>query len=354
MKRLIQALCASTVVLISTPVFAEPQITVLGEFEERPGNPAVGPDGTVYFSVHPFDDPEFKVMQLVGSEGVPFPTPEISRSFAAVIGIQVEQDGTVWILDMGSEESSPKLLGWNTQNNTLKAIHYLPNEVSVHNSFHQDFAIDEVRRKAFIADMSRGGIIDESNPAIVVVDLDTGQARRVLEGHETLQPQTEQTMLAEGEPLTFTDPEGNSHPVELGLNPIAIDAQNEWVYFSTIHPGTLYRIPAETLGNFAIAEADLSAAIEPFAEKPSSDGIAADGQGQVYITNVADNAISIADESGTRIWVQDSRMVWPDAVYVAPDGSVVATINQLNRAAPFNEGIHGAERPFLIIRIQEE
>ena len=138
MKRLIQALCASTVVLISTPVFAEPQITVLGEFEERPGNPSVGPDGTVYFSVHPFDDPEFKVMQLVGSEGVPFPTPEISRSFAAVIGIQVEQDGTVWILDMGSEESSPKLLGWNTQNNTLKAIHYLPNEVSVHNSFQKE------------------------------------------------------------------------------------------------------------------------------------------------------------------------------------------------------------------------
>ncbi|MEO1295501.1 MAG: L-dopachrome tautomerase-related protein [Cyanobacteria bacterium J06636_16] len=352
MKRLIQALGVAAV-LFAAPAYAEPEITILGEFNERPGNPAVGPDGTLYFSVHPFDQPEFKVMQLVGSEGVPFPTPEISRSFAAVIGIQVEQDGTVWILDMGSEETSPKLLGWDAQNNILKAVHYLPDEVSVANSFHQDFAIDEVRRKAFIADMSRGGVIDDSNPAMVVVDLDTGQARRVLEGHESLQPQAGQTMIAEGKPLTFTDEQGNSYPVELGLNPIAIDAQNEWVYFSTVHPGTLYRIPAETLGNFAMDDAELAAAIEPFAEKPSSDGIAADGVGQVYITNVAKNAISIADETGTRIWIQDDRLVWPDGVYVAPDGSVVATINQLNRAAPFNEGTPGGEPPFLIIRVQE-
>ena len=201
--------------------------------------------------------------------------------------------------------------------------------------------------------MSRGGIVDESSPAIVVLDLDTGQARRVLEGHESFQPQTGQTMIAEGKPLTFTDPQGSQYPVELGLNPIAIDAQNEWVYFSTIHPGTLYRIPAAMLGNFAVDETELAAAIEPFAEKPSSDGIAADGQGRVYITNVADNAISIADATGTRIWAQDDRLVWPDGVYVAPDGSLVATINQLNRATPFNGGTPGAELPFLIIRIEE-
>ena len=353
MRRLIQALCVS-MALISVPAYGNPQITVLGEFEERPGNPAVGPEGTVYFSVHPFDQPEFKVMELVDGEGVPFPNPEISSSFAAVIGIQVEKDGTVWMLDMGSENTSPKLLGWDTQNNRLKAVHYLPNEVSVANSFHQDFAIDERRRKAFIADMSRGGMIDESNPAIVIVDLATGQARRVLEAHEYLQPQPEQIMIAEGEAMTFTDDQGNRHPIELGLNPIAIDAQNEWVYFSTINPGVLYRIKAEILGDFSQSDSALAAAIEPFADKPSSDGIAADGQGRVYITNVADNAISIADENGARIWVQDSRFVWPDGVYVAPDGSVVATINQLNRAAPFNGGVSGVENPFLIVRIKAE
>lgn len=360
MKRLIQAFCISAIIifitahLISVPAYADPQITVLGEFEQRPGNPAVGPEGTVYFSVHPFDTPEFKVMKLVNGKGVPFPNPEISKSFARVIGIQIEKDGTLWVLDMGNENASPKLLGWNTKNNRLKAVHYLPNEVSVANSFHQDFAIDEKRRKAFIADMSRGNIIDESNPAIVIVDLETGQARRVLEGNKYLQPQSEKTMIAEGKPLTFTDDKGKSHPVELGLNPIAIDSQNEWVYFSTIHPGTLYRIKAEILGDFSKSNSEIATAITAFADKPSSDGIAADGQGRVYITNVAEKAINIADKNGTRIWVRDSRFVWPDGVYVAPDGSLVATINQLNRAAPFNGGKSGAQKPFLIVRINNE
>ena len=353
MRRLIQTLCVS-VALLSVPAYAKPQITVLGEFEERPGNPAVGPDGTVYFSVHPFDQPEFKVMELVNGEGVPFPNPEISSSFEAVLGIQVEKDGTVWMLDMGSEDTSPKLVGWDTQNNRLKAVHYLPNEVSVANSFHQDFAIDERRRKVFIADMSRSGIIDQSNPAIVIVDLETGQARRVLESHEYLQPQPGQTMIVEGEAISFTDDQGNRHPLELGLNPIAIDAQNEWIYFSTVNPGALYRIKAEILGDFSQSDSSLAAAVEPFADKPSSDGIAADGQGRVYITNVADNAISIADANGTRIWVQDSRFIWPDGVYVAPDGSVVATINQLNRAETFNGGVSRVESPFLIVRIKPE
>ena len=43
MQRLIQALCISAVIFC-IPAYANPQITILGEFEERPGNPAVGPE----------------------------------------------------------------------------------------------------------------------------------------------------------------------------------------------------------------------------------------------------------------------------------------------------------------------
>lgn len=341
-------------VFLMVPALAEPQITVLGEFDIRPGNPAVTPDNTVYFSNHPFDNPEYKVMKLENGKGIPFPTSDISKSFSAVIGIQAEQDGTVWILDMGAETASPKLFGWNTKTDSLKAIHYLPKEVSVANSFHQDFAIDEKRRKAFIADMSRGNMIDDSKPGIVVVDLETGHARRVLDSHKTLQPETKQLMMAEGKALTFTDKDGKTHPIQLGLNPIAIDPENEWVYFSTINPGTLYRIQAETLGDFSKSDSELEGAIESYAVKPSSDGIAVGDEGKVYITNVADNAISIADKEGTRIWVKDKRFIWPDGVYLAPDKSIIATINQLNRAAPFQRGKPGEKKPYLIVRIVGE
>ncbi|MEM1223511.1 MAG: L-dopachrome tautomerase-related protein [Verrucomicrobiota bacterium] len=346
------AFCSFLIAVIAS---AEPTIEILAELNyQRPGNPAVGPDGTVYFSMHPFDEPKHKVMQLHEDGSFsPFPTEWISKNFAAVIGIQTDSEGRVWILDMGSETTSPKLLAWDTKSNSLFKMIYLPKEVLVPNSFVQDFAVDEKHDKIYIADMSRSGMIDASEPAIIVVDLETGYSKRLLQSFSAFQPKLGEVMITEGTPATFTDEEGTHHPLEIGLNPIAIDAQNEWVYFSTIHPGSLYRVPAAKLANMRLRMKPLIDSIELFAPKPTSDGIAADGKGRVFITNLEDNAISIADESGTRIWVQDDRFVWPDGVYVAPDGSVVATINQLNRAAPFNKGVDGSEPPYYLVRISE-
>lgn len=329
----------------------QPTVSVLCELEKRPGNPAVGPDGTIYFSMHPFDQPKFKVMRLEGGKPIPFPNKQISKSFAAVIGIQATKDGTIWMLDMGSEKVSPKLVGWNTQDNKLKSIHVIPRESSVANSFHQDFAIDEKRNKAFIADMSRGGMIDKSDPAIVVVDLNTGQTRRILSGTKFFQP-SESAVIAEGKPMKMQDGQGTVHEIKLGLNPIAIDPENEWVYFGPMTPGKLYRILALTLGDLAKSDPEIESAIETFAEKPSCDGIAAASGGKVYITNVDEGVISIADKSGVKTWVNDKRIVWPDGLYVAPDGSIVATVNQLNRAATFNDGKSLAKPPYLVLKIK--
>jgi len=287
--------------LLAATLSAAPSIDVLSELTQRPGNPAVAPDGTIYFSMHPFDSPEYKVMKLEDGTGTPFPNKELSSSFSAVIGIQVDALSRVWILDMGSAKQSAKLLAWDTATDQLHQVIYLPKEVLAANSFVQDFALDQKRGQAYIADMSRGGMIDASEPAIIVVDLNTGHSRRMLQSHPFLQADADKTMIVEGKPGTFTDDDGQSQALQLGLNPIAIDAQNEWVYFSTIHAGTLYRIPAKLLADKHADDATLVAAIQDFAPKPTSDGIAADGTGRIYITNLEDNAISIADSSGTRI-----------------------------------------------------
>lgn len=334
-------------------LFADPQLTVLSELQQRPGNPAVGPDGSIYFSMHPFDAPEFKIMRLEAGKAVPYPNKKISQSFAAVIGIQATQDGTLWWLDMGNETISPKLVGWNTKDNKLKAMYVIPREASVANSFHQDFAIDEKRNKAFIADMSRGGLIDASEPAIVVIDLDNGQVRRVLQGNPVFQP-GDTPLIAERKTVQTKDEAGTLHSIQLGLNPIAIDPENKWVYFAPMTPGKIYRVPANILGNFSASDNAIERAIETYADKPSSDGIAVGKNGTVYITNVDESAITIADASGTRAWVQDNRLAWPDGLFIAPDESVIVTVNQLNRAAVFNDGKSLAKPPYLIVRISEK
>ena len=339
-------------VFYSSIALASPKIEVLAKLQQRPGNPAVLPNGDVYFSMHPFDNPEFKIMKLEDSEAKPYPNEEISRNFISIIGIQATKDGRLWWLDMGNKDVSPKLVAWNTKENKLSKIYNIPSEASVANSFHQDFAIDEKRGKAFLADMSRGNLIDESNPAIVVIDLYTGETRRVLSGNEIFQP-SENALIAEGKSMRIKDGEGKLHEIKLGLNPIAIDPQNEFVYFSTMTEGKIYRVAAAILGDFNKSEGEIEKVIEIYADKPSSDGIAVGENGEVYITNVDEGSIDIADETGTKVWAKDKSLIWPDGLYVAPDDSIVVTINQLNRAAIFNDGKSKAKKPYLVIRISD-
>ena len=291
-------------------------------------------------------------MRLVGDRPQPYPNRDLSRSFAAVIGIQASKDGTLWWLDMGNDKISPKLIGWDTKSDKLRAIHVIPKEASVTNSFHQDFAIDEKRNRIFIADMSRGGMIDESEPAIVVVDLTTGQTRRVLSGSKFFQP-GDNPISAEGNAMKMTDDKDKVHEIKLGLNPIAIDPENEWVFFGPMTPGKLYRVPASSLGDFSKTDSEIESQIEGYARKPSCDGIAAGNDGKVFITNVDDNEINVATKSGTTTWIKDERLIWPDGLYVAPDQSVVVTVNQLNRAATFNGGQSKAKPPYQILRIND-
>jgi sugar lactone lactonase YvrE len=335
-------------VTIARPAAAE--LEVLAEFDQRPGNPAVGADGTIFVSMHPFDAPEIKVVRMDGQGGaIPYPNAEIARSFAAVIGIAATRDGVLWILDMGSPEQSPKLFGWHTRTNRLETVYYIPREASVGNSFFQDLAIDQTRKRAFIADMSRSDLVGESRPGIVVVDLETGAIRRRLDGHPYLQAQGEQR--AEGQPMVFTGPDGVAQPLQLGLNPIGIDELDRYVYFSTIASGPVYRIAAATLGDPNLTDEEIADAIETFGNKPTSDGIAVAGE-TVYITDVDGSAIRALTVDGLTTVNDDPRLIWPDAIAIDGQGALVATVNQLNRAPPFNGGESGAEPPYLLVRIK--
>ena len=343
--------CSSIALLVA--VFAQAasaELEVLAEFDERPGNPAVGADGTIYVSMHPFDAPDIKVVRMDEEGGAsPYPSEEIARSFAAVIGIAATRDGVLWILDMGSPEQSAKLLGWNTRTNRLEAVYYIPREASVGNSFFQDLAIDQTRKRAFIADMSRSDLVGDSRPGIVVVDLETGAIRRRLEGHPLLQAHGEQR--AEGQTMAFTGPDGVAQPLQLGLNPIGIDELDRYVYFSTIASGTVYRVAAETLGDPDLSDVQIAEAVEAFGQKPTSDGIAVAGE-TVYVTDVDTSAILALTADGLTTVSDDPRLIWPDAIAIDGQGALVATVNQLNRAPPFNGGESGAEPPFLLVRIK--
>lgn len=346
--------------LISAQYSNASDIEIVAEFDGRPGNPAVTPDNRKIVSMQPIDRPEFQVVEVL-SDGTkkPFPNEQWSTAVGpdgigmqAVIGVTADENGIVWMLDMGGGGQAPKLVGWDTKSDSLYRVITFPASASKGNSFHQDMAIDTKRGKAYVADMTRGDLVGESTPAILVIDLDTGLVRRVMEGDKHFEPGTE-TIVINGNAFATKTPEGEIAPILLGLNPITIDPENEWVYFGSISANALYRIPAEALANPALSDEELSAMIEPYREKRPSDGISVDDKANIYVTDIQNNAIGVATAEGYQVLAQDDGLLkWPDGLAFGPDGWLYATVNQLDLHQLLNSGIEGGKPPYYLIRVK--
>ncbi len=342
-----------------------PELEVVARMDDRPGNPALTPDGRLILSLHPFSYGEpspYHVVEVVEDGSTqPFPNEDWSTApdedgvgLSAVIGVQSDRKGVVWIMDMGDGELPPKLVAWDTRREELHRIITIPPHAKVPNSFQQDFAIDEVRGAIFIADVGRGDLFGPSNPAIVAVKLDTGYVWRALEGHQSLQPEEDVSIEIEGTPIRAANSEGGLEEPKIGLDAIVIDPANEWVYYGSIHGTSVYRVRAVDLLDEGLSPDALGARVERYGEKAPCDGISIDVAGNIYITDLQNNAIGVTTpDGGYQILARDDeRVLWPDGFSYGPDGYFYVTVNQLHRSAVFNAGQETSEPPFLVMRFR--
>lgn len=329
--------------------------TVYAEVEMGPGNVTVTPRGEVIVSTHQFYEHDARVVR-VGSDGTmtPWPNAEIAifdpdnpASLDSVLGIQTDTEGVVWMLDNGMrEQSEPKLVGWNTRAGRLEKIIPLPPPASVQGSFLNDLAVDRTNGFIYIADPT---IVD--SPALIVVNIETGEARRVLEGRESVTAE-EIDLHIEGRPLMARQLDGSYAPPHVGVNPIALDAQDHWLYFGPMHAHTMYRVRTADLRNPEKTSERLARRVEEYSWKPVCDGISIDEQGNIYVTDLARNTIGVIRPDRTYgALARSRRFAWPDAFSFGPDGQLYVVINQLHRSAALNAGEDVTEPPFLVVRM---
>ena len=344
--------------LLSGPAMAQtaegPAFEVVATLQQGPGNVAVTPEGRIIISNHQFYDPEFRVME-VHADGTttPFPTETWSGApnedgvgLNAVLGLRSDPRGIVWMLDNGGEV--PKVVAWDTRTETLHRVIHIPPPATRPGSFHNDLAVDLANEALYLADI--GG---EDGPAIVVVDLSTGQSRRVLADHPSLQAE-DLPMVIDGQAVRIRTAEGEVVEARVGLNPITIDPSYTWVYFGAMHGDDLWRVRARDLADPALSAGQLADRVERYGDKPVSDGISIDAAGNVYVTDVTGNAIGMTGPDGTyRILVQDdNHLSWPDGISAGPDGWMYATVNRLHRSAALNAGENLSEPPYYVVRFR--
>jgi sugar lactone lactonase YvrE len=330
-------------------------VEIVHQFDANvpPGNIAVTPDGRIIMSLHQFYGSKFRVVE-VKPDGtvVPFPTEKWSQrpepgsdvGLNTVLGLRCDNQGIVWMLDRTPTSGfTGKVVGWNSTKNILHRIIYLGRPIVSENAFLNDLAVDSEHSAIYITDTASG-----HDSALIVINLKTGQARRVLQGHLSTRPE-DIPMVIDGRRITLGDEEAR-----VGVNPITVDPQNEWVYFGPMSGHNLYRIRTADLLDFSIDQAALAGRVQRYGEKPICDGITVDGKGNVYITEIAAHAIGVVGRDGKyrRLFQDEKHLSWPDGMGFSPDNFIYVTVNQLHRSPPLNNGENSAKPPFYIVRFK--
>jgi Major royal jelly protein len=329
---------------------------VLTKLVQAPGNVTATPTGRIIISQHQFYEPEFSVVERhADSSLTPFPNKELNDrtrrtglTLDSVLGIRTDINGVVWMLDDGMRSGvTPKLVGWDTKSEKLHRVIYLPEPIAPKDAFVNDFTVDSRHNRIFIVDPAGG-----QNAAFIVVNLETGAARRVLEGHPSVVPENID-LIIDGRPIQTKGAGGHLIRPHIGVNPVTEDLQNEWIYFGAMHGTSLYRIKAADLADEHLDAKSLGERVERYSAKPICDGITIDSDDNIYLGDLTENAIGVIkpDRSYLRL-AQSPELSWVDSLAFGPEGKLYAVVNQLHRSAALNGGEALSKPPYLLIEVK--
>ena len=339
----------AALVLASAATAQSPEVFLEFPRDTPPGNLAIAPDGRMFMSVHVFYGPELRIVEVMADGStVPYPTEAWARApsgdgdgLNGVLGLRADREGILWMLDGQGENQTGRVVGWNTRTEELHAIYYIGAPVARPFSFLNDLAVDRENEAIYISDTA-----NHVESAIIVIDMETGRARRVLEGSAFTRAE-DTPMVIDGREILL-----GGNPAKIGINPITIDPTNTWVYFAPMTGSAMYRIQTRDLLDESLDDAALEARVERYGDKPISDGSTVDAAGNVYITAMTDNAIGVTRADGTYevLFQSDEDLPWPDGFSMGADGFVYATINELHRSPVLNGGEDASVGMYRIVR----
>jgi sugar lactone lactonase YvrE len=185
-------------------------------------------------------------------------------------------------------------------------------EVAPEGSYLNDVRVDVKRQTAYLTDSGLG--------ALVVLDLATGEARRVLAGHPSTQAQD--TVLQVGT---------RAFDRKVHSDGIALDVIGDMLYFQPLLGRTMYRVPTSALRDASLDADALAAKVEPFVESGAADGLLFGHDGGVYVSALEKSAILRVDAAGQiETLIADPRIAWPDSFAQTPDGTIYFTTSLIH------------------------
>jgi sugar lactone lactonase YvrE len=270
-------------------------------------------------SIRPYPDQQWNAWRNARRDEM-----NAGQHFVCVQSVVADDHGNLWVLDPAAPAQStlvpggPKLVKIDLASNQVKQTIAFDESIAPQGSYLNDVRFSADGRLAYITDSGAKG-------ALLVVDLASGKARRLLDGHPSTQPEKGVVIKTDGKELRRPDGRG----VEFSADGIALSPDGKYLYWQAIKGRTLYRIATSTLADAALPSKAVEDKVEKVGENGPADGLLFDKQGRMYISAVEENAVKVRDGDKVSVLLQDSRLRWPDTFALGPDGTVYITSSRI-------------------------
>lgn len=333
------------------------QPEVVAEFDTQITGIAASPEGRLFVNHPNWREPHgVSVVEILPGGGTrPFPdeawnTPDAANpggTFVCVQSVFADKRNQLWILDAGSPRmagvvpGAPKLLQVNLNTGRVIAVHRFDESVAPGDSYLNDVRVDVDRGFAYITDSGR--------PGLVVLNYQSGRARRVLDGHPAASADPLVHLAADGRPLQI-----GGEPLAVHADGVALSRDGSTLYWQALTGRTLYSIATRVLRDGDASEDDIAGAVRAVADTSATDGMEIDRFGNIYLSDFENDAVQVFNtgfDNASRILVESDLFVWPDSFAWAPNGDLYVTSAQIHRTDWFTPDGSMPSTPYRVLKL---
>lgn len=292
---------------------------------------------------------------LINKHGDPTPYPnqkwndwkeggDNQHAFVNVNAIHLDGHGSLWIIDTGSPQFGGDPLPGGAKavqidlatNQVVRTIAFGP-EVALSGSYVDDIRING--RHAYLTDAGR--------PGLIVVDLATGAARRVLEGDPSVVAQTDRPINVAGDIVRGA----GGQPLAVNADPFELSVDGQTLFYGPLS-GPWSQVPTKLLDDPAVAATTLAAAVKPWADLPPIGGSVMDTKGNLYYTELRTSSLmKRAQDGAVSTVLSDPRLHWVDAPVIDVQSRMWLPVPQMDRVPAFNGGVSRVQWPVTLYSI---